>query len=352
MKIRRVDLKSALDLLTSIIKVDKIKPVTELLEISGNIIKMTDNISSVAYQLDYEDNLLSNNCVVSAVKLKTLVGFSKREHIELLFTDDYLIIKADGKYKLPIITDNGQLLSLDIKFPDVSILSYKTVNIDAYKTLKNRCKCSLLSSSSQDLYRYYFFNNKALTTNSETIAIVNDVPCIVQEMYPMQVNDLSLLSGDIKFVVSEKYCFYFNDVFQYLTINTQQGLFPVDIVLGIVNQSVSLDNQILLERNILQSALKRLQAIDNDIFSTNVFTLTIQDGCAIIKSNKGLAEEKLECISVKGRSGFIILSVECVYNIVSLCSKTINISFTSDILYIEDDIGRYIIAGAITGEEA
>ena len=55
MKVKTKDLLLALKLLTSVIKPNKLKPVTELIEFKDSYLYMTDNISSMSYKLNCDE---------------------------------------------------------------------------------------------------------------------------------------------------------------------------------------------------------------------------------------------------------------------------------------------------------
>ena len=164
MKIKTDEIKSALKLLTSVIKPNKLKPVTELVEIKDSYLYMTDNISSMSYKLNCDETMPS--CVINATKLKDLLNLTTKEYVEFIYKDEYVLMKSNGRYKLSIV-DN---LSLDIKFPFVD--EYSCIDTSSYNKLMERCKYSFLSSSAQDLFRYYFYDGKALATNSENISVI------------------------------------------------------------------------------------------------------------------------------------------------------------------------------------
>ena len=141
MKVKTKDLLLALKLLTSVIKPNKLKPVTELIEFKDSYLYMTDNISSMSYKLNCDEAMPA--CVINATKLKDLLNLTTKEYVEFIYKDEYVLMKSNGRYKLSIV-DN---LSLGIKFPFVD--EYNSIDTSSYNKLMDRCKYSFLSSSAK-----------------------------------------------------------------------------------------------------------------------------------------------------------------------------------------------------------
>ena len=257
MKVKTKDLLLALKLLTSVIKPNKLKPVTELIEFKDSYLYMTDNISSMSYKLDCDEAIPA--CVINATKLKDLLNLTTKEDVEFVFKNDHLLMKANGRYKLTIV-DN---VDLGIQFSNIS--EYQSIDVSSYGKLMERCKYSFLSSSAQDLFRYYFYDGKALATNSENISVVYDIPMVESELYPMIVEDLAKFNCKLNYAISDKGYYFFNDTIQYMTLRTQQGKFPSEMVSKVAELPCP-SNYMSIERNALQSALKRLQTADSNIF--------------------------------------------------------------------------------------
>lgn len=332
------EIKTALKLLTSVIKPNKLKPITELLEIRDNSLYMTDNFSAMSYQLSSE----IPSCVINATKLKELLNLTTKEDVEFVFKNDHLLMKANGKYKLTIV-DN---VDLGIQFPNVS--EYQSIDVSSYGKLMDRCKYSFLSSSAQDLFRYYFYNGKALATNSENISVVYDIPMVESELYPMIVEDLAKFNCKLNYVISDKGYYFFNSTIQYMTLRTKQGQFPSEMVSKVAELPCP-SNYINIERNSLQSALKRLQTADSNIFDTPIFSLTLKGNNATIISEKHIAEETLECEDCAGNCT-VILPIEGTLKLLKLCEPSIKLSFNTAMLFIEDSVGRFILS-AMNPEE-
>lgn len=332
------EIKAALKLLTSVIKPNKLKPITELLEIRDNSLYMSDNFSAMSYKLSSE----IPSCVINATKLKELLNLTTKEDVEFVFKNDHLLMKANGKYKLTIV-DN---VDLGIQFPNVS--EYQSIDVSSYSKLMDRCKYSFLSSSAQDLFRYYFYDGKALATNSENISVVYNMPMVEPELYPMIVEDLAKFNCKLNYAISDKGYYFFNDTIQYMTLRTQQGKFPSEMVSKVAELPCP-SNYMVIERNALQSALKRLQTADSNVFDTPIFSLTLKDNSATIISEKSIAEETLECEDCLGNCT-VILPIEGTLKLLKLCEPSIKLSFNTAMLFIEDGVGRFILS-AMNPEE-
>ena len=207
---------------------------------------------------------------------------------------------------------------------------------------------SFLSSSAQDLFRYYFYSGKALATNSENISVVYDTPMVESELYPMIVEDLAKFNCKLNYAISDKGYYFFNSTIQYMTLRTKQGQFPSEMVSKVAELPCP-SNYISIERNSLQSALKRLQTADSNVFDTPIFSLTLKDNSATIISEKSIAEETLECEDCSGNCT-VILPIEGTLKLLKLCEPSIKLSFNTAMLFIEDEVGRFILS-AMNPEE-
>ena len=127
-----------------------------------------------------------------------------------------------------------------------------------------------------------------------------------------------------------------------MTLRTKQGQFPSEMVSKVAELPCP-SNYISIERNSLQSALKRLQTADSNVFDTPIFSLTLKDNSATIISEKSIAEETLECIECSGNCT-IVLPIEGTLKLLKLCEANIRLSFNSTMLFIEDNIGRFILS--------
>ena len=131
-------------------------------------------------------------------------------------------------------------------------------------------------------------------------------------------------------------------------LKTQQGKFPSAMVSKVAELPCP-SNYMSIERNALQSALKRLQTADRNIFDTPIFSLTVSDKNATIISEKHIAEETIECTECSGE-GTIVLPIEGTLKLLKLCEANVRLSFNSTMLFIEDSVGRFILS-AMNPEE-
>ena len=78
--------------------------------------------------------------------------------------------------------------------------------------------------------------------------------------------------------------------------------------------------------------------------------MTLKGNNATIISEKHIAEETIECTECSG-DGTIVLPIEGTLKLLKLCEPNIRLSFNSTMLFIEDNIGRFILS-AMNPEEA
>ena len=71
--------------------------------------------------------------------------------------------------------------------------------------------------------------------------------------------------------------------------------------------------------------------------------MTLKDNSATIISEKSIAEETLECDECSG-DGTIVLPIEGTLKLLKLCEFNIRLNFDATMLFIEDNIGRFILS--------
>ena len=123
MKVETKTLKESLELLTSIIHLDNLKPITSFLQVCARDNKlymgMSNNITKVAYSIDCTEDLPT--IVLDAQQLLKLTKLTTKKDIVITYNSGIVEIKGNGKYKQAVQADeSGDALKLDIKFPTIS----------------------------------------------------------------------------------------------------------------------------------------------------------------------------------------------------------------------------------------
>lgn len=116
---------------------------------------------SVKFELDHEEEF---NATVNAITFLKLISNITSNSIELQLKDTYVLVKANGNYKIPLIFDGDKLLQL----PEIKI-NNKTLNMNISGTILN----SILIYNSKELMKktvngilnkvYYIDNQGCIT---------------------------------------------------------------------------------------------------------------------------------------------------------------------------------------------
>jgi DNA polymerase III sliding clamp (beta) subunit (PCNA family) len=346
-KVKTVELKDALSLLTSIITKNSIKPITELVQLHGSNNKlslgMTDNITKIALQIDCIDDL--DTIVLDVEQLFKLTKLTTKEHIKIDIKDEIVVIKGNGTYKQAIKTDemNDRLL-LSITFPQVTELY--DIDLSVFKTVLNRNKISLLVGEDHpELYRYYTDDNYTITSDSNTIAITNIDTTLqdVKELYPAVVVDLANLGNKVKYGITNNGIYIQSENMYYFTVKLKDNLFPVEQIEPFINIKENMNIKFTIDKKEIKESIKRLDIFDVNVFDVPAVCLTNKDGCVMIRDTKGRAEEETE---VKVTSNFSIkLATATLLKIISIMEDEITMYIGDGVAVLEDSVGQYIISG-------
>lgn len=347
MKVKTVELKNALSLLTSIITKNSIKPITELVQLHASNNKlslgMTDNITKIALQLDCTDDL--DTVVLDVEQLFKLTKLTTKEYITINIKDEIVIIKGNGTYKQAIKTDESDnKLILSITFPKVEKLY--DIDLSVFKTVLSRNKMSLLVGDEHpELYRYYSNINYTITSDSNTIAITNSDTTLqsVRELYPAVVVDLANIGNKAKYGITNNGIYIQSEGMYYFTIKLKDDLFPVEQIEPFINIKETMNIKFTINKKEIKESIKRLNIFDVNVFDTPAVCLTNKDGYVMISDTKGRAEEET---GVKVSEEFSIkLSTDTLIKLISAMEDTITMYIGDEVAVLEDSVGQYIISG-------
>lgn len=109
--------KEVCSLILAATDASELSTLTETLELctyeSVLYLNVTNNeyFASVKFDLDHDEDF---HATVNATLFLKLIAAVTTENIELEVIDNYLMVRANGNYKLPLIFDNDQLLELPV----------------------------------------------------------------------------------------------------------------------------------------------------------------------------------------------------------------------------------------------
>lgn len=349
MKINSTSLQEVLTTMTSVIKLVKERPVTEIVQIvcaDGTVyLGMTDNSNKIVAKLDYEgDDLV---VALNATSLLKLVKMTTKEFITLSVKKDYIEFKGNGTYKLsPYLDENGEPVSLTLDFPDLDDGNLASVNRDVLSVIAKRNSPFLLNDEGhQEFNQYYEYDNKIITTDS--IGVVTSIgslfgnggvyPDIIDKINSMPPIDLSYRrhNGGI-LVKSTNYCLFLRD---YAVED-----FPYDMIEGFTNTDM-FDYKLTINKSDLLSAIKR-QDLFKDRYNIPVTELTFTSKNVIIKDTAGKAEEEIEATSnVTEEITFPVATEVLLKALKPLENSVVIHTGIEDAIGLQDTTGITIIGG-------
>lgn len=345
MKVETKTLKESLELLTSIIHLDNLKPITSFLQVCARDNKlymgMSNNITKVAYSIDCTEDLPT--IVLDAQQLLKLTKLTTKKDITITYNGGIVEIKGNGKYKQAVqVDESGEALKLDIKFPTDSENAKEFNLADLSKALR-RNRLSLVSGDDYpSLYRYYCKDGLIITSDSQSIALTKG-ELFDLELHPAIVSQLAGLNE--KVTISEYKGLYYvtNGVFHYLTPKLKDNLFPIEQVEPYINIDEELECVGSYDKKVFISAIKRLDLFKDTLFDIPSIVLVCEHGDVKIKDTKGRAEETVgSCAESLELS--VKLAIDSVLKVLNAMETEVELFASEDVAVFMDEQGKYILS--------
>ena len=176
MIIRIEDLKNISQTILAAVDSNELSIITETLElvVKENTLYMNvtnrEYYARVMFPLDSEEEFYAT---VNANLFLKLISQITTDTVEFNITDNYLIIKANGRYKIPLIYDNDKLLQL----PEITIQN-QTVEFDLpgdilYSILQYNSKQLGIGTISKPVQKLYYVDDKGAITFTSGACINN-----------------------------------------------------------------------------------------------------------------------------------------------------------------------------------
>lgn len=345
-------LKKTLSMFRDIIKYNNIRALTDLVEMYSKDgilhIGSTDNTVTIVATIPNENEF--DNCIVSMNFLNNLVKLTTSEDIVLSVitkirkkdTIRYLEFKGDGKYKIPIQTDeNGDDFYLPLFFPPHG----EVISSDSFEFIIKRNGFSLLDSE-DSLNIYHFEKNRVITSDSFIVSCTKSQNLFSKDIPAHVVGVLSKIPSYFKlsFVEDGLRATYENcEIFiQY----KNNDVFPIEMVEPFLEDMDYIASftvtkkdfiQVLKRQNLFKLAFENPTVVID--FGTNV----------VIKNKQESTEEELTVTNYKhDKHMSIMFNTDVLLEVLKNMDNTIDFFFTEEVTKLVDSNGFYVISVADT----
>lgn len=337
--------------LTSVIKVNPIKPITELVEFYAKDgimhIGMTDGLMRIVATLPADADM--PNAVVNAARFCNLLKYTTKDEVVLKYMGDHVLFKGNGKYKLGIVLDeSGNEIQLRLAMPEIDEKP-STGNPADYQTLLKRNKITLATDDSMVmLQRYGYIDGMVITTNSLVVGATKMDAMCYEQMYAVLVYQLAQLPDVFTWSVSKQGLRVHCNNFELFTMISAPTDFPFPIVSTVLHSPI--DCKLFVEQKDFVDAVKRLTLFKASVGTPELFISVMPSKFMI--SNLS-AQEDVSCtIDKLSEEVHMKFNAETVLNIVKKMEKeTLVCELNSMFIKFTDSIGSYII-GRLEDEQS
>lgn len=176
MLIKSKDFKNVCKTVLSAIDNSEISTLTETLELKtvNNILYLSttnkEYYCSIKFQLEHEEDFRAS---VNATLFLKLIAAVTSENIELTVADNYMMVKANGNYKIPLIFEDDHLMEvpeikIENKTVEMNIASSILQSIVNYNT-----KQLSLGSVAQPVQKMFYIDNEGCITFTSGACVNN-----------------------------------------------------------------------------------------------------------------------------------------------------------------------------------
>lgn len=346
MKLKTKLLQDVLGTLTSMIKYVNIKPITNLVEIyadsNGCHIGATDNITKIIAAIHNVEEPM-DDIVVNLQDLYKLVKLTTKEEIEIKKDKDHIVLKGNGKYKIPLQFDE---VGNEIKLPlslvaftnDVQL--FQLENLQKVQKLQEFALCK--DTNHSELCKYGTIDNKTIATDSFIMSVSNyNLP--LNEMNTNVVAQLCKLPFEVMSYCVSNSILRFANTSEDIAYNGQIYMeqtkeFPSSMIAPIL--SADMYNTIIeLQTKELEDIIKRL----------NIFQNAFNVPCVYFEDNKIYNKDKTieEIISgeVKQKGDVnVVIKIEQLLNVLRRMDAQITLYLGKTAIKVQDTEKYYIIS--------
>ena len=328
---------------------NRLIPTTEFIAISlkDNVLTLMSNNDETTYLYVRDTDVKGDDfyvCVNTDILVKLISKLTSDEITFELF-DNYLGVKANGNYKLPIQIDESTDKPIHISSPledEENIKDMKEIgamSLSDVKTILNGLKSSVATTMEQPQYAHYYFGNQVIGTDTIVASaydksLLNDgVDARLINVH--MVNLLDVMSDDtIKIMANDTKIMFVSDRCTiYSTMPYGIEDYAIDALNGLFNQQF--DNKCSVSTAVLSSALERIKLFVGK-FDDGEIILNFTDSDIQISSKLNTGVEKIPYTDKDIHVDEFTASI----NINNLADKVR--SFTSDKVEIQYGISNAI----------
>lgn len=344
------ELKEVCSIFTSVIKNDKIRPITDLVEIyvkNGVAhIGSTDNRTTIVATINEDKDM--DNAVISLSSLNKLVRLTTKENISLTHKGKYIEFRGNGKYKIPIQLDEmGNEVYLPLEMPDME--EYTEYESASWQKVELRNKVGLFTGDGHNEFTLYnIHNNNAVTSDSIVVAKTNNINLPEGDIQNFVVDQLSCFaSGKMKFsIIENNYRISINN-FEIYMINKIYDNFPIEMVEPFLvcpsDNRELFSAKMSLSHNDLHAAIKR-QHIFKNPFDVPSVVFEVSDNIVYLKNVHQSVEEQLDVMLTYWDNVKVNVSTEIIMEVLRNMEDDINLYLGTQAICLEDNQGFYIIS--------
>ena len=353
-------LKSTLSLFQSIVKLDKLNVMSDLISMYVDTNKVihigaTNKKTTIVYKnvLNDEKDLPMDSITVQLSRLNSIVKLLDNECTYLYNKNDYLmIVSGKGKYRVETMFDeNGDKIILPLSMPENN--DYVEFFVDNAKEIISRGKCSIPEDmwSHPEFQRFVCVNGKAVSTNALTISIIN-TKLPFNELDNEIVEHISKIPRNLVDIskVVDGYRISAENIEVYEKVTTTKDIFPKNILTPFFNYKDF--PHFSVSKMSFLNALKRSDFIRNIIDYPKVNITLSKDG-VLLESTTGQTKEELEVtVSTDNTVKGMFLLDKLMKYVKLLDVGSINIYMNEGkYIVLEDTVGCYIVSESAEKKE-
>lgn len=246
---------------------------------------------------------------VDADKFGKLIAKTTSEDIDLSVKDDVLYVKANGTYKIPLISDEEGLIS----FPDIqsdlsSVEKWGNVKLSSIMQAYNINKSALAKTLENPALTGYYCGDKVITTDANVITFNNfkmfsgDFPNMLISAQQMQL--LSLFKEEDIKVTTDPHTIVFATDTQVVEGSLMEGIedFPANEVNAYLDEAFT--SSCKVPKDLLLSVLDRL-ALFIEPYDKNGAYFTFGRKGINIHSKKDASTETINYVESKDFAPFV-----------------------------------------------
>lgn len=287
-------------------------PITSMIGIKlsdGKLRLLTTDMTNTLCIIIDKVSGVDMDITVDADKFGKLIAKTTSEDIELLVIDDVLSIKANGTYKIPLISDEEGLISFpDIK-SDLSLIGkWGDVKLSSIMQAYNINRPALAKTLENPALTGYYCGDMVISTDANVITF-NNFKMFAGDFPPMLISaqQMALLSlfgeEDIK-VTTDPTTIIFATATQIIEGSLMEGIedFPAEEVNAYLDEAFT--SSCKVPKDLLLSVLDRL-ALFIEPYDKNGAYFTFGRKGINIHSKKDASTETINYVESKNFEQFI-----------------------------------------------